>query len=160
MPYLFPGPSKPELIIEPGISIVGDVMKFVGKIIGIKTIRSRRVALVTGSVHNVKPTHTKIKMPMHVFHNDKQMNSQEIDGEVDVCGYTCMEHDCLYERYQGSIAADDYVVFDNVGAYTTVLKPPFINPSPPIIMYDTATDNYQLIKKQERFDEVFSSYSM
>jgi hypothetical protein len=51
----------------------------------------------------------------------------------DIVGSSCMESDCLYRGYQGELKPGDYVVFDNVGAYTNVLRPPFINPAPPIL---------------------------
>jgi diaminopimelate decarboxylase len=154
----FPGESKPRLIIEPGISMVGDVMQFVSRIIGVKTIRSRKLALATGSMFNIRPTQTDKQVTMHVYHNDRMSADEAIQGPVDVCGYTCMEGDCLYRGYAGSLSVGDYVVFDNVGAYTTVLKPPFIAPSPPIILYDADTTTYQLIKKREALEDVFSSY--
>jgi diaminopimelate decarboxylase len=154
----FPGASKPRLIIEPGISMVGDVMQFVSRIRRVKTVRSRKLALATGSIFNIRPTQTDKQVTMHVYHNDGMSTVEAIQGPVDVCGYTCMEGDCLYRGYAGSLAAGDYVVFNNVGAYTTVLKPPFIAPSPPIIMYDADTNSYQLIKKREALEDMFSSY--
>jgi diaminopimelate decarboxylase len=154
----FPGVSKPRLIIEPGISMVGDVMQFVSRIRGVKTVRARKIALATGSVFNIRPTQTDKQVTMHVYHDDGMSADETGQGPVDVCGYTCMEGDCLCRGYSGSVSEGDYVVFDNVGAYTTVLKPPFIAPSPPIILYDADTNDYRLIKKREAFDEVFSSY--
>jgi len=154
----FPGASRPRLIIEPGISMVGDVMQFVSRIKGVKTVRSRKLALATGSMFNIRPTQTDKQVPMHVYHHDGMSADEAIQGPVDVCGYTCMEGDFLYRGYAGSLSAGVYVVFDNVGAYTTVLKPPFIAPSPPIIMFDADTNNYQLIKKRETLDDVFTSY--
>jgi diaminopimelate decarboxylase len=71
-----------------------------------------------------------------------------------------MEHDCLYKGYQGEIGVGDYIVFDNVGAYTTVFKPPFIRSSPPIISYDSAMNEYELIKRRENLEDMFATYVM
>jgi hypothetical protein len=52
----------------------------------------------------------------------------------------------------------DYVVFDNVGAYTNVLRPPFINPAPPILSYSSKHE-VKVIRRRETTDDIFSSYS-
>lgn len=151
---------EPELILEPGVAIVADVMKFVTKIFGVKTVRSRQLALTTGSVQNVKPTLNDKNLSIKVYKNAESLNQEKLVGEVDLVGYTCMEHDCLYKEYQGEIAVGDYAVFDNVGAYTTVFKPPFIRSSPPIISYDSLLNEYELIKRRESFQDMFSTYVM
>jgi diaminopimelate decarboxylase len=150
--------SGPELILEPGVAIVADVMKFVGKVVTVKTVRSRKIALVTGSIQNIKPTLTDKKKPLIVYKNHDNGIQGKIMGLVDLVGYTCMEHDCLYEDYQGEIGIGDYVVFENVGAYTTVFKPPFIRPNPPIITYDSIYEEYALSRRREASQDVLCTY--
>ena len=149
--------ASPELILEPGVAIVADVMKFVVKIVGIKTVRSQKLALATGSIQNIKPTMNDKNLSIKVYKN-RSLNREKFIGDVDIVGYTCMEHDYLYKGYQGEIAVGDYVVFDNVGAYTNVLKPPFIRSSPPIISYDSVFNEYELSKRRESFEDMFSTY--
>lgn len=149
----------PELILEPGVAIVADVMKFVTKIAGVKTVRSRQLALATGSIQNVKPTLNDKNLSMRIYQND-DLNREKLVGQLDIVGYTCMEHDCLYKGYQGEIGVGDYIVFDNVGAYTTVFKPPFIRSSPPIISYDSVLNEYELIKRRESLQDMFATYVM
>ncbi|WP_339375685.1 hypothetical protein [Calothrix sp. NIES-2098] len=153
----YPGNSGPELIIEPGVAIVSDVLKFAAKVVGLKTVRSRQIALVVGSIHNVKPTGTDKTLSFKIYQNDEN-NNKKLVGTVDIVGYTCMEHDCLYKEYSGEIAIGDYVVFENIGAYTVVFKPPFIRPNPPIISYDSILDDYSLIRRRETSQDVFSTY--
>ena len=64
---------------------------------------------------------------------------QAIAGGIDVVGYTCMENDVLFRGFEGAIGAGDYAVFDNVGAYTNVLRPPFIRECPAILGWDAST---------------------
>jgi diaminopimelate decarboxylase len=153
---LFPQDSGPELILEPGIAITADIMKFVSKIIDIKTIRSRTIALVSGSIYNTKPTLNDKNLPIRVLSNNPK--SKRANGTIDIVGYTCMENDCLYKGYQGSLAVGDYVVFDNVGAYTVVLKPPFIIPCPAMIAYDSTHREFEIVKRREDLSDVFSTY--
>ncbi|PSB01129.1 decarboxylase [Merismopedia glauca] len=154
----FTGDNLPELIVEPGVALVADVMQFAAKVIGIKTVRSRQIALLAGSIHNTKPTGSDKKPKIEVYKCDRSTSSDRLSGTIDLVGYTCMEHDCLYQGYQGDIAVGDYVVFDNMGAYTIVFKPPFISPNPAIVSYDSVTNQYELCRRAETMDDVFISY--
>jgi len=154
----YPANSGPELIIEPGVAIVSDVLNFAAKVVGLKTVRSRQIALVVGSVHNVKPTGTDKNLSLQVYGNDENSDRRKLAGKVDIVGYTCMEHDCLYKEYSGEIGIGDYAVVENMGAYTVVFKPPFIRPNPPIISYDSIQNEYTLIRRGETSQDVFSTY--
>jgi diaminopimelate decarboxylase len=153
----FPGESGPELILEPGLAVVADVMQFVAKVVGTKTIRSRKFALLVGSIHNIKPTLNNKQLPVRIFRNEENSQST-IAGPVDLVGYTCMEHDCLYTAYSGVVGVNDYAVFENVGAYTIVFKPPFIRPNPPVVSYNTEQNTYKLVRRQEATQDVFCTY--
>ena len=52
----------------------------------------------------------------------------------------------------------NYVIFNNVGAYTIVLKPPFIKPSPPIVTFKGRKCN--LIRREEKFEDIFLTYQI
>jgi diaminopimelate decarboxylase len=152
----YQGLPGPELILEPGIAIAGDVMRFVCKIVGTKTIRSKNFAQATGSIYNIKPTLHNKNLPLKVYRRDDA--GKKFTGEYEIVGSTCMENDCLYKGYKGAIARGDYVVFDNVGAYTNVLTPPFIRPAPPIVSVDFVSGKYELVRAKESFNNVFSTY--
>jgi diaminopimelate decarboxylase len=156
----FPGPGGPELILEPGIALTGNVMRFVTSIIDVKTVRSRTMALASGSIHNVKPApHTK-NLTIHVLSPDNSglESASQTHVETDIVGYTCLENDCLYRGYRGALTAGDYVVFDNVGSYITVLKPPFIRPAPAIVAHNSTYDQFELVRRPEEGTDVFSTY--
>jgi diaminopimelate decarboxylase len=153
----FNGDVQPELIIEPGVALVANVMKFVGKVVGLKTIRSRHLALVTGSIHTVKPSK---QLPLTVYKNELDLDRSASSTPIDLVGYTCMEHDCLYPAYPVPVSIGDYTVFDNVGAYSIVFKPPFIWPSPPIVSYDSIRQQDTLARRQETTQDVFATYEI
>ena len=62
----------------------------------------------------------------------------------------------MYKHFKGEIAVNDYVVFDNVGSYSIVLKPPFILPNFPII--EIVADGYKIVKDEEKFEDLFKTY--
>ncbi len=154
----FPGGSGPELILEPGIALTGDVMRFVARIIDIKTIGSRTIALTSGSIHNIKPSSHQINLPVRVLGNSTNRMQKKTYEPVDMMGYTCLEYDCLYKGYEGFIATGDYVVFENVGAYINVMIPPFIRPCPAIIAHDPTLTELKVVKRRGEASDVFSTY--
>jgi diaminopimelate decarboxylase len=153
----FSGVEGPELILEPGAALASDVMCFVAKVIARKRVRTREIALVPGSIHNIKPTLHAKQLPMRVVRAAKDPAEQLGEGPVDLVGYTCMEHDCLYRGYRGAVRPGDFVVFDNVGAYTVVMKPPFIRPAPAILAWDGG-DTFAVARRAERFDDLFGAF--
>lgn len=150
--------AGPELILEPGAAITTDVMRFVAKVIARKRIRTREIALVAGSIHNVKPTLHEKQLPMLVVRASGGRLEHADEGPVDIVGYTCMEHDCLYRDCKEAVRAGDFVVFESVGAYTVVMKPPFIQPAPAILV-DEGGDSFAVAKRPERCDDLFAAYS-
>jgi diaminopimelate decarboxylase len=147
----------PLLILEPGIALTADVMQLAAQVVDVKTVGERTVALVASSIYEIKPTLNNRNLPLQVFAGPS--TAQPVtSGPLDLVGYTCMEHDCLYEGFTGRVAVGDYVLFDNVGAYTNVLKPPFINPAPPMIGHYSYSD-FSVIRRRETGSDLMATYS-
>ena len=141
-----------ELLIEPGSALVGDCMKFVGRIETIKTVRDKTFATMLGSQKNISMT--GVNPPMQII---KTGTDRKQYKNLDIVGYTCIEGDVLYRNYAGDLAVGDYVVFSNCGSYSLVMKPPFILPNFPVI--DISGDAVELIKRQEGFDDLFHTFT-
>ena len=66
-----------------------------------------------------------------------------------------MEKDYLAHEVHGEIPyKDDYIIFENVGAYTIVFNPPFIKERPSIVAEDK--DDFFVVRKKETFKEFFN----
>lgn len=141
-----------ELLIEPGSALVGDCMKFVGRIETIKTVRNKTFATMLGSQKNISMG--GVNPPIFVI---KSGTKRKYYKDVDIVGYTCIEGDVLYHNYEGDLSVGDYVVFSNCGSYSLVMKPPFILPNFPVI--DISGNKVELIKRQEYFDDIFHTFS-
>jgi diaminopimelate decarboxylase len=146
----------PQLVIEPGTAIAANSTSFVARVVDVKTVGGRRIAVVAGSVHNVKPTRHGRLLGVEVHR--RVPGRAAVDGPVDIVGYTCMEDDCLAAAYDGPLATGDYVVVSAVGAYTLVMKPPFIQPAPAVVTYDPVADRFSLARRRERTADVFATY--
>jgi len=159
--------ARPELILEPGSALVADAMRFVARVLEVKTVGPRSLAVVAGSIHNIKPTLHGKNMPVRVFGASPAsptLARRGVCGPVDLVGYTCMEHDCLHHGYESGVSIGDYAVFDNIGAYTNVMKPPFIQPSPAMIAVKTVKTAagesavFELVKQRETASDLFTTY--
>jgi len=147
--------EKPTLLLEPGSAIVADAMYFVAKVIDIKKVRGRNIATSSGSKFNMGLLTSVVNMPMDVYSSNRAQPQYE---EIDIVGFTCIESDCLYKGYSGRMGVGDYLVFSNVGSYSIVFKPQFIMPNVPVIEYSETVGDYEIIKRQETMEDVFSTF--
>lgn len=143
----------PELLVEPGSALAGDVMKYVTRVNSIKTVRKKTFATLTGSQKNISMS--GVNPPIEVFNIPAQ---DTLHSDVDMVGYTCIESDVLYRGYCGALSAGDYVVFGNCGSYSIVMKPPFIQENVPVIDICQSYEHPELIKRSECFEDVFGTY--
>lgn len=144
-----------ELIIEPGNMVVADTFKFYCSIDNIKTNNNKVFIMVNGSIHNIKPNgHSRILPALKVIPSKKGPKYNV--KNADITGYTCMEDDVLAYDFSGEIAKGDILEFSNVGAYSIMLKPPFIKGQP--IILSKNGNNYSVIKDNETIDYIFKTY--
>jgi diaminopimelate decarboxylase len=144
---------NPYLVLEPGVSMAANTLSFVTKVVSVKSIRGKIFVVVDGSAFNTKPTFHKINQPYDVI---KKTPSQEREI-YSVVGSTCMEKDYLLTEINGvKLEEGDFVKISNVGAYTLVLAPPFINLAPAIVV--KGRDGCKAIRKRQSLDNMFSDY--
>ena len=144
--------KKPKLIIEPGSALVANTMKYVTRVVDIKQIRDKKVATLTGSTYNMNPSVKGIKRPIQVY---SDMRNEY--NNLDMAGYTCIESDYLFRNYQGKLQNGDFVVFENVGSYSIVMKPPFILPD--VVIVEVNKDmEIKIVKKAQKEIDVFGDY--
>jgi diaminopimelate decarboxylase len=153
------GIGEPELIIEPGTALAANVVNFVCSIASIKEIRGETIITTSGSVYNINPAPNRINMPIRVIPRRRDRVVKSVSG-ARLVGFTCIETDCLYHDFLGQIAVGDLLWLEQVGAYSIVMKPPFILPNVAIIEFDRQTEQSRVIKRAETFDDVFATYNM
>ncbi len=141
-----------RFVIEPGTAMVADSAYYVSRVADVKEIFGRNYALIEGSVHTVKPTMNAKNLPFYVASSDPDREAVA----CDVVGYTCMESDLINRDVVEPLQAGDLTVFENVGGYTNVFKPPFISPHPP--MYALESGRLRLIKRRETPEDIIATY--
>ena len=144
--------DAPYLFIEPGSAVAGDCMRFVSRIETIKNVRGKTIATVIGSQKNISMS--GINPPMAIVAGE---NKQQQYENADIVGFTCIEGDVLNKNYTGKLAVGDYIVIQNCGSYSLVMKPPFILPN--FAVLDINGDEVEVIKRAESFDDLFHTFS-
>lgn len=150
--------KKPILFSEPGTTVVAKYLSLITKVMHVKIINGKRFATVDSSYYNAGEICTMKNLPYYLisdnFYKEENKNQSE---RTDIMGYTCLEQDCIYHDFEHIVSVGDTIVFGNVGGYSIVSKPPFIQPNCRVLCY-TSENKIIEIKRQESFDDVFSNF--
>lgn len=121
----------PRLILEPGVALAAEAMSFAARVAAVKTIGGIRHAIVSGSVMTIAPARHRYQLPYRVV---RAPGAAPTEGPTVISGWTCIEDDILVRQMTGPIDVNDWLIFDNCGAYTFVLTPRFIRGIPAILV--------------------------
>ena len=146
--------NQPWLYTEPGTTIVSGSMSFLSTVQSIKRIKGKEYVVFDCSAGNIGEICKLKRLPINVFHCGKKLEKLNY---ATFTGYTCLEHDHIYEGFCGELAVGDIVQFRNIGSYSNVFKPPFISPNCAMVQINSEGKD-KLIKRSETFDDVFVTY--
>ena len=146
-----PETERPTLITEPGTTLVADTMQFAAPVTAVKELPGKTLAVLDASIHNLGVISQMRNLPLQV------LNGKTHRENVDLTGYTCLEYDVMYRGYTGPLDVGSTVIFDNIGSYSNVLKPPFIRPDVPMAEY-RSDGTARLLKRRETAEDIFRTY--
>lgn len=146
--------QKPMLFTEPGTTVVARYLSLFTTVIGVKNIRGYRMAIVDSDYHQIGETGMMMKCPYTIFRTDHP--GSPIEPPLNIVGFTCLEQDILYKQFKESLSVGDVIEFRNIGGYSIVYKPPFIQPNCPIYVKDG--DEFIEIKRAESFEDIFATF--
>lgn len=146
--------AQPEFYTEPGTTLISGCMSFISSVKTIKNVKGKNYVTFDCCGGNMGDICHLKNLPISVYHNGTP--SKELVDATFV-GYTCLEHDYIYEGFNGSLAVGDYVQFRNVGSYSNVFKPPFILPNCAMVQLDEDSHT-TLLKRGETIDDIFHTY--
>ena len=147
-----PTEERPILITEPGTTLVADTMQFAAPVTAIKSLPEGDCAVLDAGIHTVGVISQMRNLPLLV------LDAETPRENINFAGYTCLEYDIMYRGYTGPLDVGSGVIFDNIGSYSNVLKPPFIHPDVPMVEYRRGDDSLYLIKRAQTAEEVFAQY--
>lgn len=145
--------SQPIIFTEPGTTVVARYISFITKVFGIRNVRGRNMAIMDGSYQNLGEICTLKKLPIQIV----ESNGDKHYDAIDIMGYTCLEQDMMRSAYSGKLAVGDIIAFENVGGYSIVSKPQFIQPNCSMLVYNK-NGNTKEIMREETFEDVFSKF--
>ena len=146
--------QKPVLMSEPGTTVVSRYLSLITTVKAVKEIRGRNIAVVDCDIHNAGETCQMMKIPYtHVECGEGEASLTP----VDITGFTCLEQDNLFKDFPDVVKVGDVIELRNVGGYSVVYKPPFIQPccSMIAIKEDGIAEE---IKRKETFEDIFQTY--
>ena len=147
--------KKPLLVTEPGTTVVSRYMSLITTITGVKEIAGRNIAICDCDIHEAGETAMMMKVPFTHF---KVGEGDASKTPVDITGFTCLEQDTLFKDFPEAVRVGDVIEFRNVGGYSVVYKPPFIQPCCAMvaIMEDGSVEE---IKRKETFEDIFKTFN-
>ena len=148
-----PWNEQPNLYTEPGTTLISGCMSFLGTVKTIKNVKGKNYVTFDCCGGNMGDICHLKQLPISIYHMGEVIKKLE---NATFVGYTCLEHDHIYEGFDGELAVGDLVQFRNVGSYSNVFKPPFILPNCAMIQIDNS--GVSLIKRTETIDDLFQTY--
>lgn len=153
--------KKPLLLSEPGTTVVSKYMSLVTSVVEKKNIQKKSFVTVDSSFYNIGEICLMKKLPHYVLQSDgnlKATNSNDVrDDSVKIMGYTCLEQDCIFDGFDENLVVGDMIVFGNVGGYSIVNKPPFIQPNCAVLSKCIDGEIIK-IKREEGMEDVFKTF--
>lgn len=136
-----------NLIVEPGMAIIGASMDYVTSVIDTKKTKNNLFVITDGSRIHIDPLMRKKSYSYKIEYKDKT----NFQCKQILCGFTCMEGDRFFEIDDQILNEGDKVIFKKVGAYTIGLAPQFIEFHPDI--YEVSNNKMSLIQSRRTAEE-------
>jgi diaminopimelate decarboxylase len=105
-------------------------------------------------IHNVGETAKMMRVP---YTHMQVGNGVFSSSPIDLTGYTCLEQDVVFKDFPESVAVGDVIELRNIGGYSVVYKPPFIQPNCAMIAISNEGE-IKLIKRKETFEDIFQTF--
>lgn len=148
--------NRPYIVIEPGMSVAASSMSYIARVHDIKHRDDRRIAQTDGTMFHVRQNMADFNLPYYIVTRDNTLQDQE--ETVHFSGASCMESDLLKRcSTKHKVNVGDYIVIDNVGAYTFVMASSFIQYLPYMaILKDNSVRMLRKSRDFENFIDIFS----
>lgn len=146
--------QKPILFSEPGTTVVSRYLSLISQVTAVKKLKEKNIAVLDCDIHMAGETCQMMKVPYSLYHTGEGPAS---GVPVDLSGCTCLEQDILYKDFPESVRVGDIIEFRNIGGYSVVYKPPFIQPC--CAMIAPTSDGVRVIKRAETVDDILRTFS-
>lgn len=148
----------PTLFIEPGSSVVADVLDFITRIHTVKKIDERDYIITYAGRHLLSPTNKTFEMPVNVCFFDENDETNKKQVNYNVVGYTCIEGDVIGKLISSEIIdhKNSFIIVSNVGSYSIVMGSDFILPQPAI--YSFEGNSIRKLRNTKKVSDIIDSF--
>ncbi len=148
---------RPYIIIEPGMSVAASSMSYLSRAYDIKHRDDRRIVQTDGTMFHVRHNMADFNLPYYIVCRDENLFEQE--EKVHFSGASCMESDLLKRcTTKQMVNVGDYLVIDNVGAYTFVMASSFIQYLPYVAVMKGGT--VKMLRRSREFENFIDVFSV
>ncbi len=127
-------PDTSTLIVEPGMALICAPIDYVTTVVDVKRTTRNTFVVTDGSRTHIDPLMTKTGYFNEIIRQEN--GRKRIDRQI-ISGFTCMEHDRLFELVdEEDLLPGDQIIYHKVGAYTMCLSPLFIKWFPDVYVKD------------------------
>jgi diaminopimelate decarboxylase len=144
-------------MIEPGTALVADTGFYYCRVISIKDLPSHSLVFVAGSAQCIGSIGSSLSYRARAQPTDSESRRERKLIGAKVVGYTCIERDVLNHNFNGRVAVGDYLCFTNVGSYSVVMKPQFIQLAPPVYLLRSNGD-ISTLRRAETLSDLTTTY--
>lgn len=145
--------DMPTLIVEPGTPLISNAQSYLTTVVDIKTVAGKTICTLDGKSRDmVTFVDAADRFPYYVI-----SESHVCVRDATLFGCSCVEKDIFVSSYSGSLSIGDYVLFDNVGAYSNVLSPRFIQGTPSMAVYKS-DGIFEMVKWHDSPKTIFCEY--
>lgn len=148
--------DQPWIILEPGTALIANTMNYWTRVVAVKKIESKWIAVADGSIHELSPNARQNRKPTH--HLQSSSRSESPNQPWQVVGYTCIEDDYLSKDFLSDISKGDFLGYSHVGSYNIVMKPPFIRPASAILEINPDGEVLNVFREIQSNSDVFSGF--
>ena len=159
----YAGVTLPTLVLEPGTALVADAMDYLCRVRTRKARTQRSdIAVTDGSQFAMGGNATPIRPCWSVLDADtgRPLKRPRSDSQksIDIVGYTCVESDVLVRETTQDILVGDLINFKYQGAYSIVMRPPFIRMEEMVYVLSHDT-GLRLVRDKVDLSQYFDSYA-
>ncbi len=143
-----------KIIIEAGTPIVASTMQLLASVKRVKEKEDVTYAILDTDQYQLGFIAQVKQLPISIYNTKEKPTPRR---NVVMSGFTCIEADYLNKVDECCLDKGDYVLFENVGAYSNVMAPNFINVVPSIVMKDL-DGRIKISKERTEYEDVFKRY--
>ena len=140
-----------QVIVEPGRSIVGTSGILLTKVEYIKEAGEKKFAIIDAGMNDlIRPS------LYEAWHKVREVEERDLESETyDLAGPVCETGDILARDRSLKLQPDDYLVFMDVGAYSSVMSSNYNSRLKPAELLITK-DVVKVIKRKENFEDLIA----